>query len=121
MSVAGKDDAPVIAACARISSICAVVPLSTISMSWLVPSSFQLSFKPSLDFLTDALGYGLGLPPPWFVPYRVRAQACSRPGSWYKSHNPYHNRAHIPLAARQVRFIHQRTRQFLRITIVVLR
>src|SRR3989442_1730555 len=54
-SVAGKGDAPVIAECARISSICAVVPLSTISMSWLVPSSFRLSFKPSLDFLTDAL------------------------------------------------------------------
>src|SRR5205807_2729347 len=43
------------AACASISSICAVVLSSTISMSWLVPKRFRLSFKPSLDYLTDAL------------------------------------------------------------------
>src|SRR5438874_10242840 len=55
MLVAGKGDAPVIVGSARISSICAAVPSFTICTSWLVPSKLSLSFKPSLDFLTDAL------------------------------------------------------------------
>src|SRR5947207_11983287 len=61
MSVAGKDDAPGIAACARIFLICVVVPSSTISMSWLVPKPFRLSFRPSLDYLTDALALASAL------------------------------------------------------------
>src|SRR5438552_18771097 len=55
MLVGGKADAHGIAGCARTSSICAVVPSSTISMSWLAPSRFLLSFRLSLDFLTGAL------------------------------------------------------------------
>ena len=34
-------------------------PSSTICTSWLVPSSFRLSFKMLLDYLTDALGKGV--------------------------------------------------------------
>src|SRR5947209_9191670 len=51
MLVTGKDDAHAIGDCARISSICAVVPLSTTCTSWLIPSSFRLP----LNYLTDAL------------------------------------------------------------------
>src|SRR5437016_5138672 len=56
MSVGGKGDALVIGENARISSICAAARSSTICMSWLVPKHFRLSFKLSLDYLTDALG-----------------------------------------------------------------
>src|ERR1700686_2708092 len=52
----GKDDVHAIVACARISSICAAAPSSTICMSWLVPSCFRLNFPLLLDYLTDALG-----------------------------------------------------------------
>src|SRR6266568_8242683 len=55
MSVGGKGDALVIGENARISSICAAARSSTICMSWLVPKHFRLSFKLSLDYLTDAL------------------------------------------------------------------
>src|SRR5260370_23562017 len=51
MLVDGKGDALGIAECARISSICAVAPWSTICMSWLVP----LISRMLPDFLTDAL------------------------------------------------------------------
>jgi hypothetical protein len=54
--VNGKDDAPAIEDCAKISSISVGAQSSTICMSWLVPSSFLLSFRMLLDFLTDALG-----------------------------------------------------------------
>src|SRR5258708_40031350 len=55
MLAAGKDDAPVIAVCARISLICAVALSYTICMSWLVLSRKLLSFRMLLDFLTGAL------------------------------------------------------------------
>src|SRR2546421_9144305 len=55
MLVTGKDDAHAIVGCARISSICAVALSSTICTSWLIPSSFLLSLRTLLDFLTDAL------------------------------------------------------------------
>src|SRR5437762_12117261 len=51
----GKDGVHAIVAYARICSICAVAPSSTICMSWLVPSSFRLNFPLLLDYLTDAL------------------------------------------------------------------
>src|SRR5258708_7140100 len=54
-SVGGKGDALGIEECARISSTCADVPLSTICMSWLAPSAFRLRFKTLLDSFTDAL------------------------------------------------------------------
>src|SRR4051812_48558434 len=54
-SVTGKDATHAIADYARISSICVGAPSSTISMSWLVPSHFRLSFRPLLDYLTGAL------------------------------------------------------------------
>jgi hypothetical protein len=56
MLVGGKGDVLVIVGGARISSICAAVLWSIICTSWLVPSRFRLSFRPSLDYLTDALG-----------------------------------------------------------------
>src|SRR2546421_8873531 len=55
MLVTGKDDAHAIVGCARISSICAVALSSTICTSWLILSSFLLSLRTLLDFLTDAL------------------------------------------------------------------
>src|SRR5436305_2665880 len=51
----GKDGVHAIVAYARIFSICAGAPSSTICMSWLVPSSFRLNFPLLLDYLTDAL------------------------------------------------------------------
>src|SRR5437867_6601042 len=51
----GKDGVHAIVAYARIFSICAAAPSSTICMSWLVPSNFLLSFRTLLDYLTDAL------------------------------------------------------------------
>ena len=56
MSVDGKDDVLAIADCARISSIYAGAPLSTICTSWPVSSRFKLSFRTLRDFSTDALG-----------------------------------------------------------------
>src|SRR2546430_555319 len=41
----GKDGVHAIVAYARIFSICAAAPSSTICMSWLVPSNFLLSFR----------------------------------------------------------------------------
>src|SRR6266700_190876 len=61
MSVGDKGDALVIGENARISSICAAARSSTICMSWLVPKHFRLSFKLSLDYLTDALEEGMYL------------------------------------------------------------
>src|SRR5712692_3817413 len=55
MLVAGKDGAHAIVACARIFSICAAAPSFIICMFWLAPSSFLLSFRTLLDFLTGAL------------------------------------------------------------------
>src|SRR5947209_19309668 len=52
----GKDGAHAIVVYARIFSICAGAPSSTICMFWLVPSPFWLSFNLPLDYLTDALG-----------------------------------------------------------------
>src|SRR5947209_7842178 len=51
----GKDGAHAIVVYARIFSICAGAPSSTICMFWLVPSPFWLSFNLPLDYLTDAL------------------------------------------------------------------
>src|SRR6266496_1221378 len=55
MLVSGKDDAHAIAGCGRISSISAAALSSTICTSSLVPSSFRLSFRTLLDYLTGAL------------------------------------------------------------------
>src|SRR5947208_1973156 len=55
MLVTGKDDAHATWDCAKISSICGGALSSTICMFWLAPRRFLLSFKPSLDYLTDAL------------------------------------------------------------------
>src|SRR2546421_6497933 len=63
----GKDGVHAIVACARICSICAAAPSSTICMSWLVPSSFSLNFPLLLDYLTDAL-------------------ACTTPGTKQNTH-----------------------------------
>ena len=52
----GKAAGFAIEVCARTSSICAAALSSTICTSWLARSSFLLSFKTPLDFLTDALG-----------------------------------------------------------------
>jgi hypothetical protein len=51
----GKDDVPVIADCAKTSSICVGAPSSTIYMSWLAPNRFKLIFKRLRDFSTEAL------------------------------------------------------------------
>src|SRR6266581_2148266 len=56
----GKDGVHAIVAYARIFSICAAAPSSTICMSWLVPSSFRLNFPLLLDYLTDALDLSAG-------------------------------------------------------------
>src|SRR5258708_23405429 len=55
MLAGGKDDGRAIVACARISSICAVVRSSTICMSCLVLSRTLLSFKVRLDYSTGSL------------------------------------------------------------------
>jgi hypothetical protein len=55
MLVDGKDDAPAIGEYARISSICAAAPSSTICMSWPVLKCILLSFKMLRDFSTDTL------------------------------------------------------------------
>src|SRR5258708_15562233 len=57
MLAGGKDDGRAIVACARISSICAVVRSSTICMSWLVLSRTLLSFKVRLDYSTSSLAW----------------------------------------------------------------
>ena len=49
MWVGGKDGAHAIADCARNSSICVDVPLSTICTSWPVPKHFRLNFRLWLD------------------------------------------------------------------------
>src|SRR5258706_4325602 len=58
MLVSGKEDAHAIADCGRISSICAAALSSTICTFSLVPSSFQLSFRTLLDYLTGSLVNG---------------------------------------------------------------
>jgi hypothetical protein len=55
MLVSGKEAVLAIEVCARTSSICADVQSSTICTFWPVLKFFRLSFKPPLDFLTDAL------------------------------------------------------------------
>jgi hypothetical protein len=55
MLVGGRDDAHGIVDSAKISLICAGVPLSTICTFWPVPSCFKLIFKTLLDYLTGAL------------------------------------------------------------------
>src|SRR5258708_32538433 len=55
MLAGGKDDGRAIVACARISSICAVVRSSTICMSWLVLSRTLLSFKVRLGYSPSSL------------------------------------------------------------------
>ncbi|RAQ93944.1 hypothetical protein A4R35_00265 [Thermogemmatispora tikiterensis] len=75
MEVSGRDDAPVIADFARISSIYVDAQLSTICMSWLVPSSFLLSFRMRLDFLTDTLAASRPAPQGYRLAGRQQAEA----------------------------------------------
>src|SRR5258707_14835857 len=78
MLVGGKDDAPVIVDCVRISSICAAALLSTTCMSWLAPSKSRLSLRTLLEYLTGSL-VKLALEPEWEATFEPNSYGF-RPG-----------------------------------------